>query len=102
VFIEPRPALDVYVKGFGGFAIGNTYLQQAADVTQVGEEAGDRYNDVIRGARCQADARCLNVWCSWTFYNHAHGSEQQACSDSSTTRRKRGCRCRRYPPPGFT
>eukprot|EP00775_Hariotina_reticulata_P004837 gene4837-5084_t len=40
VFIEPRPALDVYVKGFGGWAIGTTYLQQAADVTEALQAAG--------------------------------------------------------------
>ena len=27
VFIEHRPALDVYVKSFGGWAVGKTYLQ---------------------------------------------------------------------------
>lgn len=27
VFIEDRPALDVYAKSFGGWAVGQTYLQ---------------------------------------------------------------------------
>jgi len=32
---ETFEPLEVYVKSFSGFAIGNTYLQQAADTTQV-------------------------------------------------------------------
>jgi hypothetical protein len=27
VFIEQRASLDVYVKGFGGWAVGQSYLQ---------------------------------------------------------------------------
>jgi hypothetical protein len=40
VFIEHRPALDVYVKSFGGWAVGQKYLQAAADVTQTLTDAG--------------------------------------------------------------
>jgi len=40
VFIEERPVLEVFVKSFGGWAVGKTYLQAAADLTQTLEDAG--------------------------------------------------------------
>jgi hypothetical protein len=36
VYIESRPALEVYVSSFGGWATGATYLTHAAELTEVG------------------------------------------------------------------
>lgn len=44
VFIESRPALDVYVSSFGGWARGSTYLSRAADAA-----------DALRGAGVEID-----------------------------------------------
>jgi hypothetical protein len=35
VYIESRPALEVYVTSFGGWATGSSYLSHAADLTEV-------------------------------------------------------------------
>lgn len=40
VFIEKRPALDVYVASFGGWAKGSTYLSHAADASDALEGKG--------------------------------------------------------------
>ncbi|KAI8463957.1 MAG: SOUL-domain-containing protein [Monoraphidium minutum] len=40
VVIESRPALDVYVAAFGGWAKGSTYLQHAADAGDALEDKG--------------------------------------------------------------
>lgn len=40
VFIESRPALDVYVASFGGWAKGSTWLQHASETASVLEQQG--------------------------------------------------------------
>lgn len=40
VYIESRPALEVYVSSFGGWATGATYLTHAAELTEMLEDAG--------------------------------------------------------------
>eukprot|EP00879_Flechtneria_rotunda_P000469 GHRR01000570.1.p1 GENE.GHRR01000570.1~~GHRR01000570.1.p1 ORF type:complete len:236 (+),score=52.48 GHRR01000570.1:86-793(+) len=40
VFIQHLPAQEVYVRGFGGWATGSTYVQEAANLTQDLEDSG--------------------------------------------------------------
>jgi hypothetical protein len=40
VFIQEFPAMDVYVRSFGGWATGSRYLDAAADAIQALENAG--------------------------------------------------------------
>ncbi|KAF8056126.1 COG6 [Scenedesmus sp. PABB004] len=44
VFIEPRAALKVYVRSFGGWATGATYLAAAASLTAALEDAGRAFD----------------------------------------------------------
>lgn len=45
VFIETRPALDVYVTSFGGWAKGSTYLSKAQEASKALEGAGLAIDD---------------------------------------------------------
>jgi hypothetical protein len=42
VFIESRPAADVYVAAFGGWARGSTWLDHASDAAKALEDEGIR------------------------------------------------------------
>jgi hypothetical protein len=47
VYIEPRPALDVYVASFGGWARGSTYLGKAQAASKALEDAGIAIDDTF-------------------------------------------------------
>lgn len=65
VYIEARPALDVYVSSFGGWAVGSTWLSQAADLTQLLEDGGYAINtDHFYTAGYDSPFRLLNRWAS--------------------------------------
>eukprot|EP00882_Tetradesmus_deserticola_P025857 GHRQ01028436.1.p2 GENE.GHRQ01028436.1~~GHRQ01028436.1.p2 ORF type:complete len:133 (+),score=61.20 GHRQ01028436.1:561-959(+) len=40
VYIESRPALEVYVASFSGWATGSKYVARAAELTEMLEDAG--------------------------------------------------------------
>lgn len=67
VYIEDRPALEVFVSSFGGWATGSSYLSQAADLTEMLEDAGhDIITDHFYTAGYDSPFRLLNrhneVW----------------------------------------
>lgn len=67
VFIEERPALDVYVSSFGGWTTGATYLEHAAAVTKALEDngisiAGDFYYTAGYDSPFRLRNRHSEVW----------------------------------------